>query len=251
MDRWIRYYRRVAGMGIPVHAGYACFFMVLSLFPALVLVLGVLRFTALEAADLMVLAAGFLPDALETYAWGLISGVYGQSTRALLPVSALTALWSAGKGVYGLQQGLNAICGVEDPRGWLSRRLACAVYTMLLIGALILTLILHVFGRAVFTGRLAGFFLLAAGQTALFCALFMFLPGRRSGFSETLPGALLGSGGWMGFSALFSVYVEHFSGLSHVYGSVYALALGMLWLYGCISILFYGAALNRFLMEKM
>ena len=251
MDRWIQYYRRLVGMGIPVHAGYACFFLVLSLVPALVLVLGVLRVTALEAADLMVLAAGFLPDALEIYAWELISGVYGPSAQALLPLSALTALWSAGKGVYGLQQGLNAVCGTEDSRRWLSRRLACAVYTLLLIGALILTLVLHVFGRTLFPGQLGGFFLLAAGQTGLFCALFMFLPGRRSGFSESLPGALLGSGGWMVFSALFSVYVEHFSGLSHLYGSVYALALGMLWLYGCVSILFYGAALNRFLMGEM
>ena len=109
MDRYMRIFRRVAGMSIPVHAGYACFFMVLSLFPALVLVLGVLRFTALEAADLMVLAAGFLPDALEVPAWELVSGVYRQSPPALLPLSALTALWSAGRGVYGLQRGLSPL----------------------------------------------------------------------------------------------------------------------------------------------
>jgi uncharacterized BrkB/YihY/UPF0761 family membrane protein len=31
---------------------------------------------------------------------------------------------------------------------------------------------------------------------------------------------------------------------------VYTLALSMLWLYFCLSILFYGGALNRLLMEK-
>ena len=247
MSRWARYCHQVAGMEIPVHAGYACFFMVLSLFPALVLVLGILRFTALEAADLMVLAAGFLPDALEVPAWELVSGVYRQNPPALLPLSALTALWSAGRGVYGLQRGLNAVYGVADPRGWLSRRLSAAVYTLFFIAALVLTLVLHVF----LEGRLAGFLLLAAGQTGLFCAMYVFLPGRRSGCSGSLPGALLASFGWMVFSALFSQYVEHFSGLANVYGSVYALALGMLWLYGCVSIFFYGGVLNRLLAGEM
>ena len=243
MGRWVEFGRKLELMQIPVHAGYACFFMVLALFPALVLVLGILGFTPLKAADLMAAAAGFLPDALEVPVWELVSGVSGQTARAVVPLSAVTALWSAGKGVYGLQRGLDAVYGIADHRGWLRRRLSSAVYTLLFLAALVLTLILHVFVG----GRLAGFFLLAAGQTGLFCAMFMFLPGHRSGFRESLPGALLGSGGWMIFSALFSVYVEHFSGLANFYGSVYALALGMLWLYGCVSILFYGGVLNRIL----
>ena len=247
MGRYQKLFQWVAGMEIPVHAGYACFFMVLSLFPALVLVLGALRVTALETADLMVFAAGFLPDALEIYAWELLSGIHALRAPGVLSASALTALWSAGRGVYGLQRGLNAVYGVEDPRSWLSRRLSGAVYTLCFIGVLVLTLILHVFVE----GRLVGFLLLAAVQTGLFCAMYMYLPGRRSGVEESLPGALLGSAGWMGFSALFSVYVEHFSGLANLYGSVYALALGMLWLYGCVSILFYGGVLNRILAGEM
>ena len=247
MGRYQKLFQWVAGMEIPVHAGYACFFMVLSLFPALVLVLGALRMTALETADLMVFAAGFLPDALEIYAWELLSGIHARSAPGVLSASALTALWSAGRGVYGLQRGLNAVYGVVDCRNWLSRRLSGAVYTLCFLAALVLTLILHVFVE----GRMMGFLLLAAGQTGLFWVMFMYLPGRRGSVWESLPGALLGSAGWMGFSALFSVYVEHFSGLANLYGSVYALALGMLWLYGCVSILFYGGVLNRLLAGEM
>ena len=51
------------------------------------------------------------------------------------------------------------------------------------------------------------------------------------------------------FSNLFSVYVEYFGRLGNVYGSLYVLPLGMLWLYCCMSILFYGGALNRLLTE--
>jgi len=64
------------------------------------------------------------------------------------------------------------------------------------------------------------------------------------------PGAVFSSLGWLIFTQLYSVYVEYFAGLSLVYGSVYAVALSMLWLYFCISIVFYGGALNYWLRKK-
>ena len=45
--------RRVQDMGIPSHAANAGYFIVLAVFPALVLVLSVLRYTALDAGDLL------------------------------------------------------------------------------------------------------------------------------------------------------------------------------------------------------
>ena len=48
----------------------------------------------------------------------------------------------------------------------------------------------------------------------------------------------------------YSIYVEHFAGFAKLYGSVYAVALAMLWLYCCMSIVFYGGGLNRYLAER-
>ena len=45
--------RYISSRHITVYAASACFFMVLSIFPMLVLLLGLLRYTPLEAADLM------------------------------------------------------------------------------------------------------------------------------------------------------------------------------------------------------
>ena len=87
-------------------------------------------------------------------------------------------------------------------------------------------------------------------QTLIFTLMFMVLPAGRNRFWESVPGALLASGGWLVFSDGYSFYVEHFSGYANVYGSVYAVALAMLWLYFCISIVFYGGGLNRYLAEK-
>lgn len=264
LDKFRDYSRWLRQMQIATHASHACYFIVLAVFPVLTLVLGLLRYTSLEAADLMDLVEGILPDALEPYIWRLISGTYDNTSKAVVSLSAVTALWSASRGVYGFVRGLNAVYGVKEDRGWLHTRCMSLVYTVLFLMVLILTLVLHVFGNTIEewihisgNNRLLwwsniidlGFFVLVAAQTLLFCAMFMFLPNRRNGFRESLPGALFGSLGWLTFSSLFSVYVENFSNYTNVYGSVYAVVLAMLWLYMCVSIVFYGGVLNRFLKE--
>lgn len=237
----------------------------LAVFPTLVLVLGLLRYTPLEPEDFLDFVEGFLPSALHGYAWDLLSGAYANATRTVVSVSALAALWSAGKGIYGLMKGLNAAYGVEEHRGWLRTRLLCAAYMVAFILVLLLTLVLHVFGNtlALFLQHRGGklswlgaellgsrYFLLVAVQTLLFAVMFMYLPGRNNRFRDSLPGALFGSLGWMTVSGLFSVYMERFSGYTHIFGPVYTVALAMLWLYICVNTLFYGGVLNRFLMKK-
>lgn len=255
--------RDVQSLEIPVHAANACYFLVLSVFPTLVLLLGLLRYTGLNPADLMTLTEGFLPDALQPYAWELIASTHENTSRTVLSLSALTALWSAGRGIYGLMKGLNAVYGVEERRGWLRTRCVCAAYMVLFILTLLLTLVLHVFGNtlvdylssrgvllAFITDALnLRFFLLVALQTLLFGAMLSKLPGEDNGFWESLPGALFGSLGWMTVSSLFSVYVEHSSRYRSIFGSVYTLALTLLWLYLCVSMVFYGGVLNRILKE--
>ena len=94
------------------------------------------------------------------------------------------------------------------------------------------------------------FFFLLILQTTIFTVLYMVLPNGKNTFFDSLPGALLASSGWLIFSDLYSIYVENFSGYANVYGSVYAVALSMLWLYFCMAIVFYGGALNRLLVDE-
>lgn len=260
----IRLYREIRALHISTYAGYASFFIILAVFPTLILTLGLLRYTPLPPENLMDLMGGFLPGALQGYAWDLLKGAYANTTRTVLSVSALAALWSAGKGIYGLMKGLNAIYGVTIHRSWLRTRLLCAVYMVAVLLVLLLTLVLHVFGNTLIRfllhrggglSRLATellglrYFLLVSVQTLLFAALFMYLPARNNRLLESLPGALFGSFGWMTVSGLFSRYVEESGGYASIFGPVYVVALTMLWLYFCVNALFYGGVLNRYLMK--
>ncbi len=254
----------VVRLKIPVYAANAGYFIILSLFPTLVLLLGLLRYTGLQIETLTGLLQGFIPDALLPSAKRLILSTYRNTSGAIVSISALTALWSASRGIYGLLTGLNTIYDVTEDRGYFYTRAMSVFYTFLFLLVLLLTLVLNVFGSTILQALSNSdgafftllsevidlrFLLLLILQTLLFTAMFMALPNRRNHFFDSLPGALLASFGWLAFSKLFSVYVENFSHYANIFGSVYAVALSMLWLYFCICIVFYGGALNHYLMH--
>lgn len=254
--------RFAIGQHVTSAAAHASFFLILSVFPSLMLVLALLRYTGLEVETLTQVMTGVVPDALMPYIERLIQNIYADSTTALVGISAVTALWSASRGVFALLMGLNTIYGVSERRSYWFTRLISVFYTFLLLVVLLMTLTLHVFGTSLleliperdgvwlFLSDIIDFrfFLLFLLQTALFCAIFMVLPNRRNSFSGSLPGALLSAIGWLVFSDIYSIYVERFATYTNIYGSVYAVALSMLWLYCCMSIVFYGGVLNRWLM---
>ena len=250
---------------IPLHAAYAGYFIILSVFPALLMLLSILRFTGIQVETLVALIDAFLPHALTDTVEELVYSTWANSTGTVLGLSALTALWSASRGVFGLLRGLNAVYDVWEDRGYFYTRGISVVYTFLFGLVLLLTLFLHVFGSTllnwlsmvdngivIFLMDLIDlrFFLLLILQSLIFTLMFMVLPNQRNRFVDSLPGGILASIGWLVFSDLFSIYVENFNSYANIFGSIYAVALGMLWLYCCLSILFYGGALNHYLNQQ-
>lgn len=264
IGKTVKLARSVAQLNIPFRAAYGAYFLILSMFPALLLILSCLRYTGLTVQDLTGVLGYVLPEALVETAEELIYNTYRNATSAVTGVSVLTLLWSSSKGVYGLLTGLNAVYEVQEDRGYVYTRGISVLYAVLFLAVLVLTLVLHVFGNAIvdviygiqnpiimFLADLIdlhGIVLLAV-QTLLFTAVYMVLPNKRNGFWNSLPGAMFSAVGWAAFSSVYSIYVTHFSRISNIYGSVYAVAISMLWLYFCICILLYGGALNKYVAQ--
>jgi membrane protein len=246
------------------YGAHACYFIVLSLFPGLVLLLMLLRHTGLPVEHLLDILEGILPQALLPAVSKVVISAYRSNAGVVISLSALTALWSASRGIYGLMKGLNRVFQVEEDRPWLQTRLLSVGYMFAFLLVLLLTLILNVFGVAlvdtlmeqgIFWQFLSDmvdlrFLLLLMLQTGLFSAMYMALPNKPVRFSDAFPGAVLAALGWQIFSHLFSGYVEGLGHYETIYGSVYAVALGMLWLYFCICIFFYGGFLNELLSNR-
>lgn len=256
--------RKLAGylaeQKVPLYAANASFFLILSVFPTLVVLLAMIRYTGLQVETFTDLVAEVVPGALMPMVNRLVLSAYVNSSGAVLSLSAAAALWSASRGMYSFVTGLNAIYEVKENRGYFRTRFISVGYTLAFLLVLILTLVLHVFGGDLL--RLLEqlpipawllnlldlrVFLLLILQTALFTTMFMVLPNERNRLGASIPGSLLASIGWQVFTNVYSVYSQKFTSYASIYGSVYVVALGMLWLYFCICIVFYGGVLNKIL----
>ena len=263
MDAVRAFWQEQSRLGIHVHAAGAGYFIVLAVFPMLVLLLGLLRYTGLSVDSLNDILDGLLPRALVGSAKRLVGNAYRNSSGAVISLSALVALWSASRGVFGLMQGLNAVYHRRENRSWLHVRMLSVLYTVLFLAVVLATLIVSVFGKSLLQWLPVSPFLLVLDkvmalrlgvllvlQTALFSGMFMVLPSGGNRFLSSVPGALLASVGWMIFSDLYSWYMTSFTGYANIFGSVYAVALSMLWLYICMRIVFFGGSLNYHQMRK-
>lgn len=130
---------------ISLHAAYAGYFIILAVFPALLMLLSLLPLRGLAGGNSGGYDGEVLPPALMETVEGMVYSAWLHSTGTVLGLSALTALWSASRGVYGLLRGLNAVYDVWENRGYLYTRGISVIYTFLFGIVLILTLVLHVF----------------------------------------------------------------------------------------------------------
>lgn len=251
--------KRITDVHVSVYAGNASFFLIISIFPGLMAFMTLLQYTGLEATNLVSLLENILPDSFLPLAESVINELYASSGGRVISLSVITMIWLASKGVMGLLNGLNAVYGVNETRGYIIKRLISMVYMVALLLTLLLTLLIHVFGQRVqafLEGKLpilatvfsfAIYFrwiFLIAVLTFFFTSLFMALPNHRIKIRAALPGAAAAAVAWLIFSSAFSFYINNFSNYSYFYGSLTTLIVGMLWLYFCMNILFYGGMLN-------
>ena len=256
MERLLRIRARWVEAQVSVYAANGAFFLVLSLFPILSLLLGLIGRLSLSRTEFFSVFSQLVPAAVRPL---FLEAIRVAGRGAALSVSALAGLWSASRGIYSLLQGLRRVGG-EGPCGGLMLRLLSVVYTAAFLLALLVTFALHNLGHGLLrllrgSGGLAASLEFALHRRGGICFLFLsglfalvyraFPPGSGKTLRRVLPGSLLAAGGWVLFSALFSWWSGAASDYSRVYGSVAAMALGMLWLYFCLLIVLFGALLNE------
>ena len=213
----VHLWRRFSGLRVSLYAANASFFLVLAAFPGLLLLLGLLRYTPMDVERLGEMLAGFLPEALAEGAEELILLTYDNTSGLTLGLSAVTTLWSAGRGVYGMIVGLNAVYDLQGHRGFLRKRSLSVVYTSALLLLLVLTLGLFLLGISLLDYlsmttapalllliRLIDlrWLLIALVQSLLFALMYAWLPARRNRLRSCWPGAIAASLGFISPSIL-------------------------------------------------
>lgn len=257
-------YRFVIKMGndrVRAHSAEAAFFIIMSIFPILMILLTLVQYTPLTQEDVILTIEEITPFAVTEMLEPMVESIFRQST-ALLSWSAIVAVWVAGKGIMGLTDGLNSIYRIEETRNYIVVRLRAACYTLVMVVALVVSLAILVFGYTLQRYLRRWLPILDQYQDTLivlptaialvvlallFVLLYMFLPNRRRTFRSQFPGAVFTSVAWTVFSYAFSIYLEYAGNMSVLYGSLTTLVVVMLWLYFCMYLLFIGAEINHYL----
>ena len=245
-------------------AAHAAFFIILSFIPCIILLFSLLQFTSIDKVTITVMIQKMLPREMQTFFAGIIRDAYNR-TASTVSLSALATVWSAGRGMMALTQGLQWIAGIKESRNYFAVRFRATLYTVVMLLSIIVFLLLGVFGNALLNIIAVRFpiatyavemiidiknvFLLLFA-TVIFALIYRFMPGNEIPLSQHLPGAVVSSLGWFLFSYAFSVYVDDFSGFSNMYGSLTALILLMLWLYFGMYITLIGAEFNQLLVKR-
>ena len=250
---------------VPLYAANAAFYIILSAFPAVMLIVGLIPYLGVSQEELLDVLSGIIPSVFEPLLNRVINDLSINSSKALISITAILALWSSARGVYCIRVGLNCMSGAREERNYLLRRIISIAYTLLFIVALLLTLVIQGFGREISNYILQGHIpildflvgilnfrelIVLVFLTALFAAFFCLLPNKKQPFLPALPGAALAALGWLGFTYGFSIYARFSRSYSLLYGSLSTIAMAMLWLYICICILFYGYVFNLWLQKR-
>lgn len=255
---------RITEDHVGAYAAQSSYFMLLSFIPFLLLVMTSVKYTSLTEEMVNSSLLRIIPVEFQSYIQGIIREVYTKSS-AVVPISALLTLWSAGKGIQGLTNGLNTIYHVDETRNYIISRIRSAFYTLLFIVAIVSTMVLLVFGNKIQGTLILHVPVIAritnsimnmrttislATMSLIFLMIYKFLPNRKASFKSQLPGAVITAIVWSAFSLGFSFYLDHFGNFSDMYGSLTTIILIMLWMYFCMHIILIGAEINAYFEEK-
>ncbi len=243
----------------------AAFFILLSVFPFMIFLLTLTRYLPFSKNDLIIFLTNTLSFESDVMIRQVVNEIYGKAGTTVSTMSIIMALWSSSRGVYAISLGLNSVYDIDENRNYFVLRFVSMIYTAILALLIAMVMVIWIFGntlydyfkeRFVVLGNILGsmvhkrLIFTIIVMTIVFMLIYQYIPNRRSRFTRQLPGALICSLGWIICSIGTEFYVNNFGSFSYIYGSVAGIMVIILWLYLCMSIVFYGAEINYFLENK-
>ena len=251
--------KKITHDAVAAFSAQTAFFIIISAFPFLVLIVSVLEKIPFISADMMYTVFDIFPRTVMEYMKNIIKEICSGNSVAIISISAAVLLWSASKGVTSIMRGLNFIYKIDEKRNFLEIRLVSVAYTIGFVVYIVLTLV-FIFGGGMLSSllksrlpenlfftviyRIVSFLGKLMLLTVLFGLVYLVVPKRKATIKSQLPGAALSALGWLGYSWFYSFYTDHLAGNSYVYGSLTSIILIMLWLYVCMYIFFIGGEVN-------
>lgn len=239
------------------------YYAVLSLFPALLLIVSLLGLVGQSAIQPLIdNVAKFAPGAAQDLLSSALQNLQRSRGAAgiLFFVSAAGALWSASAYIGAFIRAANAIWDVDEGRPvWktIPLRLGITILMVVLLAVSALAVVLtgplaraagQVIGlgdTAVTVWDIAKWPVLVLIVSFMFAVLYYAAPNvRHPGFRWISPGGILAVLLWIAASAAFAFYVANFGSYNETYGSIASIIIFLVWLWISNLALLLGAELN-------
>ena len=247
-----RSWDRFAANGGTNLAGALTYRSVLSLFPALlvlVALLGVLGQYPQTYDAVLAVARRVVPASVVESISGPLQGVITNKggAAALLGVGLVVTIWAASGYIGAFSWAMNIVWQAERGRPWYRQwpfNVAVTVLLLVFAGAVQIGLVLSgrlassvgrqlsVGAGAISAWQVARWPVMAAVVINLVAALYYLTPNvRPPSLRWITPGAILSLVAWLIFSAAFSAYLANFGSYNKTYGTLGAIITFLVWLW--------------------
>ena len=258
-----RTYREFKDDDLTFLAAALTYYGVLSLFPALLVLVSVLGLLGTSTTQPLIdNLAGLTPGAARDVVTNAIRNLQNASSAAGLAFvfGILGALWSASGYVGGFMKASNIIYEVEEGRPfWKLRPLQIAVTVVLVLVAAVISISIVVTGplaqkvgdviglgdTAVTVWNIAKWPVIALVVSQVIAFLYWVAPNvRQPGYRWISPGGIFAVVLWIIASAAFAFYVANFGSYNKTYGSLAAVIIFLVWLWVTNVVILLGAEMN-------
>ena len=252
---------------VTAYAAQISFYLLLSLFPFLILLVTVLTQTQLiDVSQLldMMRSSNIFPEMAINVISDTFSGVTLPS--ASLPFYIVVVLWAASRGIRAVMNGIHMAFRTRDAHNIIVRFLLSFLYTLGFVLVVVLFAVLVLFGDSLFSWLSETFRLFFLMSTLvrlirylipllflifLYTLLYKVIPAKELKIGDVLPGSLFAALSSFLISQGFSLYISHFGNYSALYGSIAGIIAICTWLYLFSLMMVLGAEINACIYEIM
>ncbi|WP_214855572.1 YihY/virulence factor BrkB family protein [Exiguobacterium sp. s166] len=237
------------------------YYLMLSLFPFLLFVVGLVSFLPFTSGDVLDLIRPFAPAETYELIRKNVVGIFDDRGLKLASISFLAAFWLASMSVQSLVRSLNDALEVTRKVPFWRGLLQDFGFTVGMMVILPMSLLVPVAEKLtrrfithfaivndVVTNYSWIWFLFRWGLGSLFLLVFFILlyrvlPSVRLTVRQVLPGALFATIAWQAVSEFFSYYAE-FGSYDRLYGQLAGIIVLMTWFYLSSVVLMLGGLMN-------
>lgn len=246
--------RNVKEDNVSEYAAQCSYYTILSFIPFVILVLTLIQYTGIEPQVLFDAISKIIPSNMSGIVINVVQEVYSKSIGTI-SISIIFVLWSAGKGLFALTKGLQAIYKTDngEDASYIYMRAKAVLETVIFIGLVVMGLTVLMFGEVLkkHFGIIQNYkvlivkIMLLFGIFIIFLLCYKFIPRHRVKLKTQIVGSVFSAFALSIISYIFSQYLYIFEGFSIMYGSLTTLMLIMMWTYTCFFVMFLGAELNK------